>query len=66
MYIKFVKISLKTGRSSRLNLYSCKYSKGVYTQHQLLVLVLLKGYISTDHRNFVKLIAIMNGTYAKK
>jgi hypothetical protein len=43
-------------QSSRLNLYSCKYSKRVYTQHQLLALVLLKEYISTDYRDFVELI----------
>ena len=59
-YIKFVDTSLETVQSSRLNLYSCKYSKHVYTQHQLLVLVLLKGYISTDYRDFVELIELMN------
>ena len=46
-------------QSSRLNLYSCKYSKRVYTQHQLLALVLLKEYISTDYRDFVELIELM-------
>ncbi|MCC4769868.1 IS5 family transposase [Methanosarcina sp. DH2] len=59
-YIKFVDLSLETVQSSRLNLYSCKYSKHVYTQHQLLVLVLLKEYISTDYRDFVELIELMN------
>jgi hypothetical protein len=59
-YIKFIDLSLKTVQSSRLNLYSCKYSKHVYTQHQLLVLVLLKEYISTDYRDFVELIELMN------
>jgi len=59
-YIKFVDTSLETVQSSRLNLYSCKYSKHVYTQHQLLVLVLLKEYISTDYRDFVELIDLMS------
>ena len=59
-YIKFIDLSLKTVQSSRLNLYSCKYSKHVYTQHQLLVLVLLKEYISTDYRDFVELVELMN------
>ena len=59
-YIKFVDTSLKTVQSSRLKLYSCKYSKHVYTQHQLLVLVLLKEYISTDYRDFVELIDLIN------
>lgn len=59
-YIKFIELSLKIVQSSRLNLYSSKYSKHVYTQHQLLVLVLLKEYISTDYRDFVELIELMN------
>ncbi|AAM31128.1 hypothetical protein MM_1432 [Methanosarcina mazei Go1] len=59
-YIKFIDLSLKTVQSSRLNLYSCKYSKCVYTQHQLLVLVLLKEYITTDYRDFVELIDLMS------
>jgi hypothetical protein len=64
-YIKFIDLSLKTVQSSRLNLYSCKYSKHVYTQHQLLVLVLLKEYINTDYRDFVELIELMNGIKEK-
>jgi transposase len=64
-YINFIDLSLKTVQSSRLNLYSCKYSKRVYTQHQLLVLVLLKEYISTDYRDFVELIDLMNNVKEK-
>ena len=59
-YINFVNISLETVQSSRLKLYSSKYSKHVYTQHQLLVLVLLKEYIKTDYRDFIELIDLMN------
>jgi len=64
-YINFIDISLKTVQSSRLNLYSCKYSKRTYTQHQLLVLVLLKEYISTDYRDFVELIDLMSNIKEK-
>ena len=64
-YIKFLELSLKTVQSSRLNLYSCKYSKRVYTQHQLLVLVLLKEYISTDYRDFVELVDLMSSIKEK-
>ena len=64
-YIKFLDLSLKTVQSSRLNLYSCKYSKHVYTQHQLLVLVLLKEYISTDYRNFVEIVDFMSSIKEK-
>jgi transposase len=59
-YIKFVDTSLKTVQSSRLKLYSCKYSKHTYTQHQLLVLILLKEYISIDYRDFVELIDLLS------
>ena len=59
-YIKFVDTSLETVQYSRLKLYSCKYSKHVCTQHQLLVLVLSKEYISTDYRDFVELIDLMS------
>jgi transposase len=64
-YIKFVDLSLEIVQSSRLNLYSCKYSKHVYTQHQLLVLVLLKEYISTDYRDFVELLDLMSSIKEK-
>ena len=64
-YIKFVDLSLEIVQSSRLNLYSCKYSKHVYTQHQLLVLVLLKEYISTDYRDFVELLDLMSSIEGK-
>ncbi len=59
-YVNFVDTSLETVQSSRLKLYSCKYSKHVYTQHQLFVLVLLKEYISTDYRDFIELIDLMS------
>jgi hypothetical protein len=59
-YIKFVDTSLETVQPLRLKLYSCKYSKHFYTQHQLLVLILLKEYISTDYLNFVELIDLMS------
>jgi len=59
-YIKFVDTSLEIVQSSRLKLCSCKYSKHVYTQHQLFVLVLLKEYIGTDYRDFAELIELMN------
>jgi len=64
-YIKFIDLSLKIVQSCRLNLYSCKYSKRVYTQHQLLALVLLKEYISTDYRDFVELIYLLNNIKEK-
>ena len=64
-YIKFVGTSLETVQSSILKLYSCKYSKHVYTQHQVLVLVSLKEYIGTDYRSFVELIDLMSNIKEK-
>ena len=64
-YIKFIDTSLEIVQPSRLKLYSCKSSKHVYTQHQLLVLVLLKEYTSTDYRSFVELIDLMSNIKEK-
>ena len=58
-YIKFIELSLKTVQSSRLNLYSCKFSKRNYTQHQHFVLVLFKQYIRTDYRGVIELVDLM-------
>jgi len=41
-------------------LYSCKFSKRTYTQHQLLILLLFKEYIGEDYRDIVELIEIMD------
>ena len=43
-------------RDSRMPLYSSKFSKKIYTQHQLLTLLLLKEYLATDYRDTVELI----------
>jgi len=64
-YIKFVDTSLKTVQSSRIDIYSCKYSKHIYTQHQLFVLVLLKEYIITEYRDFIELIDLRNNINEK-
>lgn len=44
-YIRFVELSSRLIRDSRIPLYSSKYSKKTYTQHQLLILLLLKEYL---------------------
>lgn len=48
---------------SHLPIYSCKYSKRKYTQHQLLTLVLIKEYTSKDYRNVVELVDLMEGDF---
>jgi hypothetical protein len=42
-------------RDSRIPLYSSKFSRKTYTQYQLLVLLLLKEYLSEDYRDTVEL-----------
>ncbi len=64
-YIKLVDTSFETVMFSGVGIYSCKYSKHVYTQHKLFVLVLLKEYISTDYRDFVGLIDPMSNIKEK-
>jgi hypothetical protein len=45
---------------SRITIYSYKFSKKTYNQHQLLVLLLLKEYLETDYREFVEIVELMN------
>lgn len=58
-YLKFVDAALAASENSHLEIYSCKYSKKKYTQHQLLTLVLLKEYLKTDYRSIVELVELM-------
>jgi hypothetical protein len=64
-YIKFVEISFGLIRNSRIPLYSSKFSKKIYTQHQLLTLLLLKEYLAEDYRNTVELTEIMDSLREK-
>lgn len=58
-YLKFVDTALAVSGNSHLQIYSCKYSKRTYTQHQLLTLVLLKEYLDVDYRSTVELVEVM-------
>ena len=64
-YIKFVEISFGLIRNSRIPLYSSKFSKKIYTQHQLLILLLLKEYLAEDYRSTVELTEIMDSLREK-
>ena len=52
--IRFIQTAISVVKSTHLNLYSCKYSKKLYTQHQLLVLVLFKEYRNQHYREFIE------------
>ncbi|MFA0823134.1 MAG: IS5 family transposase [Methanomethylovorans sp.] len=59
-YLKFVDTALAVSGKSHLSIYSCKYSKRKYTQHQLLTLILLKEYLNVDYRSIVELVELMD------
>jgi len=58
-YIRFVELSSGLIRDARIPLFSSKFSKKTYTQHQLLTLLLLKEYLSEDYRDTVELFEVM-------
>jgi len=64
-YIRFVELSSGLIRDSRIPLFSSKFSKKTYTQHQLLILLLLKEYLSEDYRDTVELAEIMESLREK-
>ena len=59
-YMRFVEINLRLSKVSRIPLYSSKFSKKAYNQHQLLILILLKDYLSENYRDTVDLVSLMN------
>jgi len=64
-YIRFVELSSGLIKDSRIPLFSSKFSKKTYTQHQLLILLLLKEYLSEDYRDTVELTKIMDSLREK-
>ena len=64
-YIRFVELSSGLIRDSRIPLFSSKFSRKTYTQHQLLILLLLKEYLSEDYRDTVELTEIMDSLRVK-
>jgi hypothetical protein len=52
-FISFIKHAFSLVRSSHLSVYSSKYSRRDYTQHQLLTLLLFKKYRKDDYRTVI-------------
>ena len=52
--IRFVRAAISIVKAIRITPYSCKYSKKIYTQHQLLVLILFKDYRNQHYRDFIE------------
>jgi hypothetical protein len=60
-YVRLLEILIPLVRNSRIPIYSCKYSKRLYTihLHQHLILILLKEFMRMDYRSLVYLIEVM-------
>jgi hypothetical protein len=52
--IRFIQAAISIVKSTLLKPYSCKFSKKVYTKHQLLVLVLFKDFRNQHYREFIE------------
>jgi len=59
--IRFIHAALSVVKSTRISPYSCKYSKKIYTQYQLLALVLFKDYRNQHYRDFIEDVGDMDG-----
>jgi hypothetical protein len=59
--IRFIQAAISIVKSTHLKPYSCKFSKKVYTQHQLLVLVLFKDFRNQHYREFIEDVGDMAG-----
>ena len=59
-YLSFVDIALGVVKGSRIPLYSCKFSKRTYTQHQLLTVLLFKEFLNEDYRDSAELLELMS------
>jgi hypothetical protein len=52
--IRFIQAAISVVKSTHLKPYSCKFSKKIYTQHQLLVLILFKDYRNQHYREYIE------------
>jgi Transposase DDE domain len=59
--IRFIQAALSVVKSTHLEPYSSKFSKRIYTQHQLLVLVLFKDFRNQHYREFSEDVRDMEG-----
>jgi hypothetical protein len=59
--IRFIQTAISIVKSPHLNPYSSKFSKKIYTQHQLLILILFKDFRNKYYREFIEDIGDMKG-----
>ena len=63
--IRFIRAAISIVKAIRISPYSCKYSKKIYTQYQLLVLILFKDYRNQHYREFIEDIGDMESIQAE-
>jgi hypothetical protein len=60
-YIGMLDTFLSVVRSSRIHLYSCKYSRRTFSQYQHLILILFKEVLRMDYQSIVDLLETITG-----
>jgi hypothetical protein len=58
-HISFLTATLNAIRESNIPLYSSKFSRKDYTQHQLLTLLVFKEYLGARYREIIELVEVM-------
>ena len=59
-HISFLTATMNAIRESKIPLYSSKFSRKDYNQHQLLALLVFKEYLGVRYREIVELVEVMN------
>lgn len=64
-HISFLTATMNAIRESKIPLYSSKFSRKDYNQHQLLALLIFKEYLGVRYREIVELIEVMDAIQAR-
>lgn len=59
-HISFLTITFNVIQALKIPLYSSKFSRRDYTQHQLLSLEIFREYIGLRYRDFIELVELMD------
>jgi hypothetical protein len=64
-HISFLTATMNAIRASKIPLYSSKFSRKDYNQHQLLALLIFKEYLGVRYREIVELVEVMDAIQAR-
>jgi transposase len=59
-HISFLTATINAIRSSEIPLYSSKFSRKDYNQHQLLAILIFKEYLGVRYREIIELVEVMD------